>query len=828
MNYIGIDLGTTNSAICSYDGSEIKVYKSPEQHSVTPSAIYIDKRGRYYGVRAYEKAGSSPDNVALFFKRFMGTDTPIAIPAAELVLSPEECSAEILRYLYAYLPEEVRTSEATGTVITIPAAFDQMQRDATLTAAELAGIGKVALMQEPVAAVMSIMRTGRRDGVFVVYDLGGGTFDVAVAESVGGHVSLLDHGGIPLCGGRDFDRLLVERVVVPWMQEHFNLPDSFVSGQNYRRVSKLAAWASEKAKILLSFSPAASISLSEDEIRLNDQAGRPLYLDIPIERTSYEALIRERIDATVSATQEALRRTGLTGQDIDRVVFIGGPTQFKPLRDYVCSQIGVPADVKVDPMTAVAEGAALFAESIDWDTSNRSRKSSRGAVSVSGALGLSFEFASRTPEPKTTIVVLCDESHLNGEHFQIDNLDSGWSSGRIKLSAGASCEVLIPKMGPNNFRVSLFTSNGAPVALAADRVSITRTAVSIGAIPASHSIGVEVKQTLYGSATQLCYLIEKGESLPKKGREVFKAAERLSAGSPGALIIKLYEGEIQNPVTDNRAVGCLKIRGSDFETGVIRAGDDLAVDYEVSDSGRISIMVSVPSVGCALPSHDFYSRQEAQVDFTQCQLAIQAEAESTLEKIQQIELRVQDRDLQRARQLLDQAHAACEDPAADPEATKDASQKVQMARSMLSGIRTNHLTVIRQAELDRAVEVFNQLAREHAKPSEENAFEAMMRTAERLIGDSSGGFDNVLDEMRDTTWNILWRQDSFVSSIFNRFCEQPYLFPDQHAYAVLLGTGREALERQDYEELRDIVGRLYGMKATSSWSDELRSANIVR
>src|SRR5205085_9972433 len=117
MNDVGIDLGTTNSAICSYDGSEVKVHKSPEQHSVTPSAIYIDRRGRYYGVRAYDKWAFSPDNVALFFKRFMGTDTPIAIPAAELVLSPEECSAEILRYLYAYLPEEIRCSEATGTVI---------------------------------------------------------------------------------------------------------------------------------------------------------------------------------------------------------------------------------------------------------------------------------------------------------------------------------------------------------------------------------------------------------------------------------------------------------------------------------------------------------------------------------------------------------------------------------------------------------------------------------------------------------------------------------------------------------------------------------------
>src|SRR5215468_3256131 len=249
MHYVGIDLGTTNSAICSYDGQEVHVYKSPDQHSVTPSAIYIDRRSRYYGRRAYDAAARSPENVALFFKRLMGTNTPIGIPAAELVLSPEECSAEILKVLYSYLPEEIRNSRETGTVITVPAAFDQMQRDATLSAAELAGIGRVALMQEPVAAVMSVMRNARRDGIFIIYDLGGGTFDVAIADSNGGRVSLLDNGGVAMCGGRDLDRALVEKVVVPWLRSQFKLPEHFQSEPKYKRLIKLAGWAAENAKI---------------------------------------------------------------------------------------------------------------------------------------------------------------------------------------------------------------------------------------------------------------------------------------------------------------------------------------------------------------------------------------------------------------------------------------------------------------------------------------------------------------------------------------------------------------------------------------------------
>lgn len=227
--FIGIDLGTTNSAICSYDGDVVRIYKSPEQNDVTPSAIYVDRRSRYYGKRAYDMAARSDENVAMNFKRFMGTSTPIKIPAMSITMTPEECSAEILKILFSYLPEEIRNSPETGTVITVPAAFNQMQRDATLSAAEMSGIGKVALMQEPVAAVMSVMKVRNSDGIFLIYDLGGGTFDIALAQSISKRVSLLEHGGIVMCGGRDFDRIIVDNIVNPWLLKNFDLPENFSS-----------------------------------------------------------------------------------------------------------------------------------------------------------------------------------------------------------------------------------------------------------------------------------------------------------------------------------------------------------------------------------------------------------------------------------------------------------------------------------------------------------------------------------------------------------------------------------------------------------------------
>lgn len=178
-NYIGIDLGTTNSAIAIYDGDNLKICKSPEQYDVTPSAILIDRRGnKFVGVRAYNAAPANPDNSALLFKRLMGSNTKIKFASSGEEKTPEECSAEVLKTLFGSLPEEIRNDPDIGTVITIPAAFNQMQKDATLRAAEMAGIGKVALMQEPVAAVMSVMRASKTEGIFLIYDMGGGTLDI--------------------------------------------------------------------------------------------------------------------------------------------------------------------------------------------------------------------------------------------------------------------------------------------------------------------------------------------------------------------------------------------------------------------------------------------------------------------------------------------------------------------------------------------------------------------------------------------------------------------------------------------------------------------------
>ncbi|MCK8687871.1 Hsp70 family protein [Pseudomonas umsongensis] len=829
MKYVGIDLGTTNSTICSYDGESVRLYKSPDQNDVTPSAIFIDKRGnKYLGKRAYDSAAKNPDNAATKFKRMIGTSTPVKLAAVNITMTPEECSAEILKLCFGYLPEEIRNSGETGTVITVPAAFNQMQKDATLAAAEMAGLGSVALMQEPVAAVMCVVKQRKGDGVFLVFDLGGGTLDIAIAESISGRVSLLAHGGVAMCGGTDFDRSILDNIVKPWLISNFDVPEDFSVNQKYKSLLRMCLWASEKAKIELSAKEDSVISLTEADLGISDESGSEIYVDIPFTRNTLDGLIAGKVDESIQSARETLEKAGLSPHDVERIVFVGGPTQYKPLRDRVAFEMGIASSTDVNPMTAVAEGAAVFAESIDWRSQSRGRKSARGTLSAGGSLALSFNYIARTPDSKAKIVAKLGGSANVGVEFQIDSLDTGWSSGRITLKDGVAVELNLAKPGENTFKVFVFDSKGGPVALQDDRIVISRTAASIDAIPASHSIGVEARDKL-GGRLILDYLVREGDQLPKKGTKTFKTEESLKAGSTGTIKFKLWEGSISDPINDNRFIGMFEIKGSDFDDAVIAAGAELICEYEILDSGNIVMEVSVPSIGGSFHSgRNYYSRQEGQIDYTKASKLVEEQSEHTLKRLEDMASKIDDLRLEQAREKLEQAKSVMIGES-DPETAKQAMDNVQEAKRLLALMRQEHLKDIRQLELDKTVELFDQSVHEYARPSEVNAFENLVKTAQRAIGNNSRDFESHLDDLRGKSFIILWRQDWFVIARFKWLAKDEYLFPDAREHAQLVAVGVEALNANDIDKLRAVVDELDSVRIGSVGDDEMMAgANIVR
>ncbi len=819
-NYIGIDLGTTNSAICAFNGEKIRLFKSPEQNDVTPSALFFDKRGnKYVGKRAYDQAARNPGNSATLFKRLMGTSTQINLSAVNLSMSPEECSAEILRVLFGYLPEEIRNDSGTGTVITVPAAFNQMQKDATLAAAEMAALGNVALMQEPVAAVMSVMRLRNEDGAFLIYDIGGGTLDIAIAESTKGRVSLISHGGIAMCGGRDFDRLLFDNIVKPWLFEKFDLPQDFISNKRYAILRSLGTWATEKAKIDLSSFDESVISLDDSELRIRDESGADIYLDISINRSNMDKLIALKIEESIVSVRETMEKATLNPHDIGRIVFIGGPAQYKPLRDKVAFELGIDASVEVNPMTAVAEGAALFAESIDWTSKNRGRKSGRGTIAASSGIDISFNYQSRTTDRKAKIVAILGGQAASGTAFQIDCLDTGWSSGKVALSSGASIDVPLAKAGENYFKIYVFDSAGGPIKLVNDKIIITKTAAQIDAIPASNTVFVEAFKKIGGPSVPV-YLVRDGEQLPKKGTQTFKSEETLRAGSPGSINFKLWEGDIKDPITDNRFIGMFEIKGSDFSDDVIVKGADLICDYEILDSGKIILEVTVPSIkGSFRSGQNFYIRRR-DFDYSNIAKLLEDESGRLASRLTEISTKVDDPRLCQARERLDRAIDVTNNTY-DPEIAKQAMDDIQEAKKLLARTREENLPLIRRIELDRVVNFFNIHVREYARPTELSSIDNLIRTAQRAIDNNSIEFESYINDIRGRGFMVLWRQDWFVIDRFKWLSEESFLFPDLAEHAKICEVGRQALQSNDIEKLRQIVIQLDTTRVVAADEDEM-------
>lgn len=845
--YVGIDLGTTNSAICTYDGKNTRVWKNPEQNDVTPSAIFIDKRGnKYYGNKAYNQAPYNPNNSATLFKRFMGTSNVIKFQSTGITMTPEECSAEILKTLYGYLPEEIRSSGNCVTVITVPAAFNQVKKDATLKAASLAGLGEVALMQEPVAAIMSVMKYSKQNGIFIVYDLGGGTFDISIAENINGKVALRSHGGIEMCGGRDVDKALFNNVVAPWLLENFNLPEDFRFTEKYKSLCRLAQWATERAKIELSSILNTSIVMSEMEIRTQDEDGEDIYLDIPLAREDVDDALSQIIRDTVRTTRDIIDRAGISPVDVESIIFVGGPTQYKPLRDAVTEQLGIKANIDVNPMTAVAEGAAIYAESLEWGEKKHTRKRSK---MISHSIDcLELKYNNRVSSAKTKLQLKINPGNQKDFHLikftvEITCKETGWTSGKFNIgyleenffinpyhdddnNRTVIIDLPLSIDGDNTFTIKVFDAGTESSLIGSKTIIITRTIATINSITASQAIGIEVLEKL-GGKTTLEFIVKEDDPLPKSGTINVRASKALRAGSDEAINIKLWEGDILNKVEDNRFIGMLRISGKDFDAGVIPAGATIECTYDISDSGNISLEVSVPSIGASFEAHNFYSSSDGKVDLSDID-AIADEAKTLKSRIESISRQISDENLDLAKEKVDKV-SLIDCSSNDPEDVEHAFNDLLEAKKLLYKVSQDNSSEIKKIELRELIETTDSLAEAYFEEEERTEYEALKRKAEKTLDKDEESFSSACEEIRELGFKCLIRQDWFNIDLFRDLCRYPGNFTDAKAFVQLRNEGEIAIKNNDINHLRRVIGDLFAIqKHAMSTADILTKANILR
>lgn len=820
--FIGIDLGTTNSAITSFDGKTTRVWKSPEQNDVTPSVIYIAKRGgKFYGKKAYDNAPLNPENTAQLFKRLMGSNTKITLAGIEM--TPEECSAEILQTLYGYLPEDVRNDKKTGTVITVPAAFNQMQKDATKQAAFSAGINKVALIQEPVAAIMCVAKQQNINGKFVVYDFGGGTFDVSIAERIGSKINLLTNDGISFCGGRDFDKLIFENIVIPWLRSNFSLPDDFRTNDKYAKLIRIAIWATEQAKIELSAKESTAVQLDESVARCVDETGKEIYLDVPLTRSDCNNLIFPLIDQTIEKTREVIESVGLKPEDINHIVFVGGPTQYKPLRDKVSQELDIAPSTDVNPMTAVSEGAAIYAESVDFETAKGGQKSEKGIVKAT-SYGLEFRYNARTSSDKAKIVVIF--KNVDKLNFVFKCIETGWTSGKLSLTSGSMVTVDLPDMGDNSFSVQCYDEAGVEVKLPTSTIVITKTLINIGKIPCAHSVGVEIEDTVTQKPV-LDYLIKKDDLLPKIGVVKYKTTKRISAGSSDAISFKLWEGEIPDPIEYNRFIGEITISGNSFDYGIIPVGSEIVCEYTFSDSGNISTKITVPSVGIMLEK-DSYDRLSGQIDFNNDYEKIINEAQSVLNKIEELSQNIFDEKLDetanKIREYLDRSDDL------DAEGLQTLFELAQTGKGVVAAFMRENKAAVWQQELDEAMDMFVAFE-EKATPAQSKQVNNLHDNIQKAIDANSPTTEKLLEQLHEVVAQTMFNSDEVFIALFYSIAQTPEEFTNPALYRQLINQGMQCVQNKDINGLKGVIQRLLQIRKpqeNSKLDDMIKRSGITR
>ena len=345
---IGIDLGTTNSCVAVMEGGEPVVIPNPEGNRTTPSVVAFSKNGeRLVGQIAKRQAVTNPDHTVISIKRDMGTNKKIKIEGDEF--TPQEISAMILQKLKTdaenYLGQKV-----TQAVITVPAYFSDSQRQATKDAGKIAGLEVLRIINEPTAAALAYgMDKEDKDQKIMVYDLGGGTFDVSILDIGDGVFEVLATSGNNRLGGDDFDQRIINYLV-----EEFKKDQGIDLSSDKQAMQRLKD-AAEKAKIELSGVGQTNINLPY----ITADSSGPKHLDITLTRAKFEDLIRDLIEATTGPVNQALKDSGLTAAQIDQVLLVGGSTRVPAVQEAVRKIINKEPNKGINPDECVAIGAAI-------------------------------------------------------------------------------------------------------------------------------------------------------------------------------------------------------------------------------------------------------------------------------------------------------------------------------------------------------------------------------------------------------------------------------------------------------------------------------------
>ena len=601
----GIDLGTTNSAIAVMENGVPVIKKSNTQKDTIPSIVSITRKGIIHTgdtaanelanqvLRATKTWDGRTASTDIFkeFKRTMGTVETYRSKNLRKEFTSQQLSAEIIKALAA----NAGVNDGGCIVISVPAKFDATQKTATVEAARLAGFQHVELLQEPIAAAIAYgVATGQKDGFWLVFDLGGGTFDAALLRVDGGVQQVVDTEGDSYLGGKDIDYALVDSILIPYVKKNFKVGKILAAEKKAAMLREALKGYAESAKVQLSTAPCAEILSDLGELG-SDDTGREIELDLTITREMAYPIMEPFFKKAVTICQRILQRNNLDGKQLTKLILVGGPTYSPYLRQMLMEEVSPNVDTSVDPMTAVAKGATLYAATRDIPADLK-------PAPDAGAMELELHYDTMAVGTIAYLAVKVTNKNVmtDGMTVEVVRNDGAWRSGSVPYEdGGIVIELALMEHTANNFTIHLQNDFGHNVKVSPDNLTILQ-GTQVSAAPLPYHIGFGIWDTDAERQTFVPFIgLEKSKPLPAVGvAHGRKTTMKLVPGKEDSILkIPVYQAAsymTNSPATLYEHVADVVITGNDIEHEV-PAGTEVEIQVAADSSEMMTFTVSIPS-----------------------------------------------------------------------------------------------------------------------------------------------------------------------------------------------------------------------------------------
>ena len=801
----GIDLGTTNSAIAVLNGTTTEILRNNDGLEYAPSAVWIDRKDRIHvGRPAREHLEDDPENAASEFKLQMGTDTDFEFARSGRSMKAEELSSEVLKVLRGDAKQ--RTGEdIQAAVITVPAAFELPQCDATRKAAEMAGFSLSPLLQEPVAAALAYGFESSSEKVFwLVYDFGGGTFDAAIIQVRDGIIQVVNHGGDNHLGGKLIDWAIVEQLLIPAITNEHNLTDFRRGNPRWKAAFAKLKQNTEKAKIRVSREESAEILI--DPLCEDDQ-GNPIEFEYDLKKADVERLMEPFIVRSINIAKKVLEDKRLTPDALEKIVLVGGPTSSTYLRERLADPddgLGVPLEFSIDPMTVVARGAAIFA--------GTQKNSSMVPLPVAaGQFAIELEYAPAGPDTDPQVggrVSPPEGATTDGHTIEFVNASSHppWRSGKLPLDASGVfiTNVLAEEGRLNTFTLELCDSTGNACEPVPDHFTY-----KVGTVtkeqPLIHSIGVGLANN------QMEWIAEKGAPLPARRRVILRTAFEVRHGKEGDLIrIPVMEGDNER-ADRNHAIGVLQVDSQNVKRD-LPAGSEVEVVVEIDQSRIVRVKAYVPILDEEY--EDVLKYESESVDPKQMRTEIENEKQR-LDKAREAVRARQDSEagkelerIERERMLqdVDESYAASQN---DPDAAQQCRKRLGDLRSAVDKVEDAAEWPSLVEEAKELLTSADQICLEHGEATDKAAKETLASgIREAIAAEDADLLRKRVEEMRTLVFRMLDRKGIMQVMWFQQICKRQGEMRDQQQATQLIAEGQAAMNNNNIEGLRAVNRQL--------------------